>query len=535
MPLSPPAPPSVGGSDTPAVPSAPIAIALTPAASAFPDPTPTVGGENHAVKTDRNDQGGPYPVSSTRGFIEFGVALLLTIILIKGFAAEAYIVPTGSMAPTLLGFHEEVVCPDCGAVFAVGLGDSNQPVSPLCLNCGRRDFPNDLEHRRAQLRGGDRLLVHKFLFNLREPRRWEVAVFDCPDDPGQAYVKRIVGLPGETVQLHNGDVFINGAIARKSLEEQRGMRLIVYDHDHPPPDIQEFPRFLARRGTEGHPAPSGWEMAGPRIMHRPRPVWDDQPDWLFYRHRDPRRGVLGPIRDEIPYNGWEGGGEHRIHDVGLVADLQVGSDVKAVMIRLRRAGDTFLATLAVDGVTPPRLTRNGQPIEIVPGPGLLRSERSARAAGRTTQRLEASLFDQRVLIAVDGQLLFEPFDYDDPQGERRGSSAPIAFGVLGGDLVVDRLRIVRDIYYTDHLAGTPKLARAVDQPVRLGPDEFFMLGDNSPVSNDSRFWSRHPFVPRSALVGKPFLVHLPSRLVPLKVLGDAPYWIPDPREIRYIR
>ena len=62
-----------------------------------------------------------------------------------------------------------------------------------------------------------------------------------------------------------------------------------------------------------------------------------------------------------------------------------------------------------------------------------------------------------------------------------------------------------------------------------------MLGDNSPVSNDSRFWPESPVVRGEMLLGKPFLVHLPSRGVPLQVLGGETYWVPDLREIRYIR
>ena len=71
--------------------------------------------------------------------------------------------------------------------------------------------------------------------------------------------------------------------------------------------------------------------------------------------------------------------------------------------------------------------------------------------------------------------------------------------------------------------------------VHLGADDFFVLGDNSPVSNDSRFWSEGPVVRGSMFVGKPFLVHLPGQLVPLKVFGRSVCWVPDPRRIRYIR
>ena len=74
-----------------------------------------------------------------------------------------------------------------------------------------------------------------------------------------------------------------------------------------------------------------------------------------------------------------------------------------------------------------------------------------------------------------------------------------------------------------------------ETPFILGADEYFVLGDNSPVSNDSRFWTTSPVVRRELFLGKPFLVHLPGQVVPLKVFGRSVYWVPDPREIRYIR
>src|SRR4029077_9095315 len=84
---------------------------------------------------------------------------------------------------------------------------------------------------------GDHLLVNKSVFELRRPRRWEMAVFRCPAEPGKAFVKRVVGLPGEEIRIRGGDIYINGRLARKTLAKFKAVRIPVFDNDfQPAPD-----------------------------------------------------------------------------------------------------------------------------------------------------------------------------------------------------------------------------------------------------------------------------------------------------------
>ena len=55
---------------------------------------------------------------------------------------------------------------------------------------------------------GDRILVNKFVYDVRDPRRWEVIVFKYPGDAKMNYIKRLIGLPNETVRIYQGDIFI---------------------------------------------------------------------------------------------------------------------------------------------------------------------------------------------------------------------------------------------------------------------------------------------------------------------------------------
>lgn len=62
------------------------------------------------------------------------------------------------------------------------------------------------------LEPGDRVLVLKFWYSLPklEPKRGQIVVFKYPVDPRRDFVKRVIGVPGDIIEIRNGTVFVNG-------------------------------------------------------------------------------------------------------------------------------------------------------------------------------------------------------------------------------------------------------------------------------------------------------------------------------------
>ena len=170
-----------------------------------------------------------------REAVETLVFVVTLVLMLKLFAVEAFVIPTGSMAETLYGIQKLVTCPDCGHEYPVnstdevepqgrGRGDDNDGPGPRLASLSGACCPNCRhtyawpEAKKPDNNSGDRVLVHKAIYALTAPRRADVVVFKFPVDPqldysAQNYIKRLWGLGGETIVLYRGDLYVATTLA----------------------------------------------------------------------------------------------------------------------------------------------------------------------------------------------------------------------------------------------------------------------------------------------------------------------------------
>lgn len=144
-----------------------------------------------------------------------GVTLGL-VVLFKSYVVEAFVVPTSSNAPTLLGYHHIARCPHCQGRAVVSAAAEMEPEPSLppnrsqfgiCTACRKiSEFrPRDWDQL---IEPPDRFLCDKLL----SPRRWDLIVFVHPRLRDSKRVCRLVGLPGEKVHFDQGRLMINDQV-----------------------------------------------------------------------------------------------------------------------------------------------------------------------------------------------------------------------------------------------------------------------------------------------------------------------------------
>ncbi len=568
------------------------------AATAAPSDSGPAAGE---AGKNEND------VQTTRETIESVVVAVVLAFLFRAFVAEAFVIPTGSMAPTLQGRHLDVYCDQCGHRFQTGASSENFPRShhdftqvrdatcPICryTMALERSDPGTffLWRGNRDAFNGDRILVSKFAYQLAEPKRWDVIVFKYPGNAKQNYIKRLVGLPGETLWIRHGDVFVmepsekekpaaerRRRIARKPPAKVKAMLQLVDDTDH----IGEQLRKLGwpSRWKQQSEVPDGQQWVSSQDGSQFHVTAGSEASWLRYRHFAPlpsdwvdmREGRLPDrlnavrgqlIMDYYPYNdsnatrGSYAGdntpsqiGTAWVGDLAIESEVVVASDQGQLLLKLVEGGMVFecrfdvatgQASLTIDGGRVPFTADDGTVADVATA--------TTRLQGAGSYLLRFANVDDKLFLWVNERSI----QFDVPTTFAREDNvrpvwspadpldlAPLGIGGENIELQVNRLKVLRDIYYmaldwehdrieydpyvnigdllnvaTDphSWAETPLFDARREVRFELDEDQFFPMGDNSPQSKDARLWSvagdPPPYVERRYLIGKALLIYWP--------------------------
>ncbi len=196
-----------------------------------------------AGETSTTPQPQPQVVRET--LESLAVAFILAL-MFKAFIAEAFVIPTGSMAPTLMGAHKDVQCEECGYQYQCGasseFNDTGSKTGALifgtvCPLCRKPQILDLIDNRNHQTFSGDRILVSKLAYVFSKPERWNVFVFKHIEDARLNYIKRCIGRPSESIRIEGGDIHVGEndrfEIARKPPHVIESMLQPLADTDYP--------------------------------------------------------------------------------------------------------------------------------------------------------------------------------------------------------------------------------------------------------------------------------------------------------------
>jgi signal peptidase I len=462
--------------------------------------------------------------------LEAIVVAIVLALMIRHYAMEAFVIPTGSMAPTLLGEHYTLDCENCGENYTVNR-TNNRGFEARCELCdhamrinaperdGRLERPLLSFGQGSPLHGGNKILVNKLIYRTQEPERLDVIVFKFPEDSTRNFIKRLVGLPGERLRIEHGDLFVNGERVRKDPETQRHLWHQMYDQQKPSREGTPEPwkpdspgRWGVRRRGQG--AAKQIEQLDDRVD--PKALAPE----AFVAAPGPRRTRIEfqrDVRDDYSYNyvwkeGTPGsaiGGEHVVTDLELEVEIIPLGGGGPVTLALVENGTPLRLELPVgQGAAELRLVR---PAADHSAAVERRAPCPALTPGRPTH-VRFSWYDRRAVVEVDGA---ERLRWDDPEPKLKPQQSRAFLEAPKSGAVFQRLALRRDIHYFLYVADSPPVSVRWDEKTReiiIPDDAYFALGDNCPNSSDGRKWG---YVRKGHLVGRAFAVFWPLDAVRL--------------------
>jgi len=390
---------------------------------------------------------------------------------------------SAAMAPTLIGVHADVECPNCRAAYPLAMNDrvakrgrgSAGDKEIACYNCGHPFSVSDS----GTVAAGDRILVDR----TTPPRRWEMIVrYDVKERAG--LVQRVVGLPGESVELAGGDVFINGKRMQKEPDERRDLWIPVHDTRYVPQDpVEGGSRWQAAAKTSRWSSAGGrWNLSAEKVEADPLVFQGRICDVLSYNDRPP--GWTPAFDDAAPLVG----------DVELECTLErfMGQGLFGFQWEFR--GQRVTATVTAAGTAEILLSegeRSGKSSrEQLGGRGQIPG--GLPTAGRLTLAIRDGMAYLSYEDSVVASLGIGPTGIEEARRALTTAPLPCRLSIVAARCTgtLARLRLSRDVYWRgrEEVPGGERGIASLRSPAQIPENAYFLLGDNAVrCGDDSRF------------------------------------------------
>jgi hypothetical protein len=256
--------------------------------------------------------------------------------------------------------------------------------------------------------------------------------------------------------------------------------------------------------------------------------------------------------DHLAYAPFESGGDN-VSDVKLSFLYQRTSGDGPLRLRLTKQDDTFTAELTPGGVKLYR--KHGEPEgDDDLGKEVASGSRVPALAGGGPVQIDFMNADYQLTLRVAGVDVLQGTYEPDIQRLKSASDADrqmpkpqIRITAAAQQAEFSHVSLWRDVYYTNRDWRYRRLLpnATPDSPVHLGPDEYFVQGDNTVISADARYWgtpvnlpaedvaAQAGRVPRRFMLGKAFFVYWPAGYRPFGSPG-SPGLIPNFGDMRFI-
>lgn len=342
--------------------------------------------------------------------------------------------------------------------------------------------------------GGESVFVR---YDRSAPERFEVVVI-LRHGETTPIVKRVVGKRGESLQISNGDLLIDNR--RLPPDAARPAPVLVFDDRW-----QRVEDAFQMGGTKGNP----WTKSGGVWNLDASAVARGEQTGMMYLGANVNDDYLAPDHALVR-------GQIAVNDLILECDVRAEEPRGRMRFMLTEQGDTFQVAIepGEKGEAEVTLTRRYESEEVL---DRVRVPFTLKA----WHHLRFSNVDNALRVELDGVTVSLPAPYKEnhlhPHDQaQEGKSFPhrVYLGGEQGRFSFRAIRILRDLYYTQ------RGRFGVGTPLDLGPDEYFVLGDNSAESRDSREWGP---VDADEVIGRPeCVVWPPSRIRCLTPTKPAP-------------